>query len=195
MFERFTIPAREVVLAARAEAQSLGHDYIGTEHLLLALLRPEAGVASSVLERAGVTAQGVRADVVRLLGCPQRPLGEQDAVALRSIGIDLDAVLARLEQTFGVDASKQPDEPGIGVLGRRRRPFRPTSRFTNRAKKVLQLGLREAVVLGSSTIGTEHILLGLLREGLGLGARVLISQGRSLEELRSATLQALDRAA
>src|ERR1700755_753913 len=106
MFERFTIAARETVIRARQEARELGPGPIGTQHRLLALASPDAGVAHDVLGAAGLDARRVRAEILRLVGAPPagQLLGEEDAAALRTIGIDLDAVLARIEESFGADA-------------------------------------------------------------------------------------------
>ena len=104
MFERFTQQAREVVIHAQDEARDLDHPYIGTEHLLLALLNPDAGIAHTVLHAAGLNRTGARADVKRLLHKGSAVLGDGDAEALQEIGIDLDAVRARIEETFGPGA-------------------------------------------------------------------------------------------
>src|SRR5712664_3269880 len=116
MFERFTERARQVVVLAQEEARTLKHNYIGTEHILLGLLREEEGLAARVLESLDITVERVRAQVVRIVGS-----GEE------------------------VTSGQIP--------------------FTPRAKKVLEMSLREALSLGHNYIGTEHILLGLLREG------------------------------
>ena len=115
MFERFTERARQVVVLAQEEARTLKHNYIGTEHILLGLLREEEGLAARVLESLDITVERVRAQVVRIVGS-----GEE------------------------VTSGQIP--------------------FTPRAKKVLELALREALSLGHNYIGTEHILLGLVRE-------------------------------
>ena len=128
MFERFTERARQVVVLAQDEARSLCHDWIGTEHLLLGLLREEEGIAARVLESREITLENVRARVVSIVG-----LGE------------------------GQSAGQIP--------------------FTPRAKKVLELSLREALSLGHNWIGTEHLLLGVVREGEGVAARVLLDFG------------------
>lgn len=193
MFERFTVQARGVVVRAQFEARELRHDYVGTEHLLLALLSPDGGTASTVLHDARVEAPRLRAEVNRRIGTPAKILSDDDAAALQTIGIDLDAVLTRIEESFGADALTRPcSRPRRGLL--RRRPGART-RFTPRAKKVLELALREALRLHHDYIGTEHILLGLLREGRGLAAEILIGDGVDLEELRRTTLAALDQAA
>jgi ATP-dependent Clp protease ATP-binding subunit ClpC len=124
MFERFTERARKVVVLAQEEARHFNHNYIGTEHLLLGLLREDEGVA---------------------------------ARALASLNVTLDEVREQVESIVGYG------EEGTGAQA----PFTP------RSKKVLELALREAVQLGHNYIGTEHILLGLVRESEGVAARVL----------------------
>jgi ATP-dependent Clp protease ATP-binding subunit ClpC len=125
VFERFTERARQVVVLAQDEARSLRHNYIGTEHLLLGLLREEEGLAARVLDSLDVTLEEVRAQVARIVG--------------------------------------QGDEVATGQI-----PFTP------RAKRVLELSLREALELGHNYIGTEHVLLGLIRENEGVAARILL---------------------
>jgi ATP-dependent Clp protease ATP-binding subunit ClpA len=193
MFERFTVEAREVVVRAKQESRDLHHPRIGTEHLLLALLSDQAGVAYAVLHEAGLDAARVRAEIERLVGTPPPLLSDTDAAALRTIGIDLDAVLARIEESFGPDALNAAPPPGRRGLLRRGR--RGGSGFTPRAKKVLELSLREAIRLNHRSIGTEHILLGMIRDGSGLAARILTDAGVTLDDLRRATLAALGRAA
>ncbi len=182
MFERFTVQARDAVVRAKTEARSLGHARIGTGHLLLALLHDEAGIAYAVLRDAGIDADRVRADVRRRAGAGPALFGEADAAALRAIGIDLDAVLRRIEETFGPDALDEPPErAGRGLLGRR---WGGDGRFGPRSKKVLELSLREALRLKHNYIGTEHILLGLIREGDGEAAQILTDAGVELAGLR-----------
>jgi ATP-dependent Clp protease ATP-binding subunit ClpA len=197
MFEQFTTSARGVVTGAREQARQLGHAHVGTEHLLLALLEPAAGVACDVLRDAGVDASRVRRDVQRRTGPEKRSITAEDAAALRTIGIDLPAVLAHIEQLLGPEALTAPPTSSQrrGRL-RRREPagaFGP--RVTPRFKEVLELSLREALALRHVCIGAEHILLGLLRDGGGLAARVLADSGVDLHQLRSATLIALRPAA
>jgi ATP-dependent Clp protease ATP-binding subunit ClpA len=194
MLERFTRQAREAVMRAREERRQLRHPHIGTEHLLLGLLSEDAGIAYGVLHEAGVEAAAVRAELRRLVGTPPTVLGDKDAAALRTIGIDLDAVLARIEESFGPDALDPPPpaQPERGLLGRRRRP---PGRLTPPARKVLELSLREALRLKHNYIGTEHILLGLIREGEGLAAKILTEAGVDLADLRRATEARLRHAA
>jgi ATP-dependent Clp protease ATP-binding subunit ClpA len=200
MFERFTSQARAVAIGARTEAEGLHHRYVGTEHLLLAMLDEHAGLAYTVLTGAGVDRQRVRADIERLVGTGRVTFDDGDVEALQSIGIDLPAVRARLEELFGPGAlDPVPPAPRRGLL-RRRRPVPvpgPGHRlpFTPRAKKVLALSLREAIRLEHRSLGPEHILLGLLREGEGLAAQILTGAGLTVEDLRRRTLAALDDAA
>ena len=142
MFERFTERARQVVVLAQEEARTLKHNYIGTEHILLGLLREEEGLAARVLESLEITVERVRAQVVRIVGS-----GEE------------------------VTSGQIP--------------------FTPRAKKVLELALREALSLGHNYIGTEHILLGLIREGEGVAAQVLVKLGADLSRVRQQVIQLL----
>ena len=126
MFERFTERARRVVVLAQEEARMLDHNYIGTEHLLLGLIREGDGVAARVIRSFGLTLEAAREQVERIIGRGQ--------------------------------------EPPSGHV-----PFTP------RAKKVLELSLREALALKKEYIDTEHILLGLVREGTGVGAQILVT--------------------
>ena len=142
MFERFTDRARRVLVLAQQEARVLGHNFLGTEHLLLALIRETEGVA---------------------------------AMALAQLGIRLDDVRDRVKETVGPAGSAPTGSP----------PFTP------RAKRVLELSLREALQLGHNYIGTEHILLGLVREGEGVAAQILASLGGDLARVRQQVLQIL----
>lgn len=192
MFERFTTQAREVVVAAQAQSRQLNHRYIGTEHLLLALITVGPGIASTVLADAGLEVGRVTAEIERLVGSPT--LSDSDAEALGAIGIDLNAVRAKLEESFGVgalDHDRESEQRGLF----RRRSGRGHIPFTARAKKVLELSLREAIHMRSNSIGAEHILLGLLREGEGLAAKVITGFGVSLADLRAQTLAAMRQAA
>lgn len=185
MFERFTEAARAIVVQAQEARADLGHPFVGTEHLLLAMMSDD-GVAGRILatrpaeSSEALDAERVRAEIERRAGAGQSLLGERDAEALRSVGIDLDAVLARIEQTFGPDALSR-NESCRGWFGRRAR----AGRFSARAKKVLELSLREALRLKSNHIRSGHLLLGLLREGEGLGARILVDAGHDLDALRA----------
>ncbi len=198
MFERFSDQARLVVRLARDEAASLSHRYIGTEHLLLAMLHEETGVAYTVLTEVGVTHERISAATKAAVGT--EAFGDADAEALQAIGIDLPTVRAKIEEVFGPGALEPPgpEAPRRGLLRRRRQqPAGSTDRhpFSPRSKKVLELSLREALRLGHNYIGSEHVLLGLLREGEGPAVRFLTEAGVSLDALRDRTVAALDRAA
>jgi ATP-dependent Clp protease ATP-binding subunit ClpC len=143
MFERFTERARQVVVLAQDEARLLNHNYIGTEHLLLGLLREEEGLAARVLESLAVTVEKTRANVEQVVG------KGDDPVATEQIP------------------------------------------FTKRAKKVLELSLREALSLGHNYIGTEHVLLGLVREEKSVGARILLDFGLDAETVRNEVIRLL----
>ena len=195
MFERFSEGARSIVERAQEVRRDLDHPFIGTEHLLLAMMDDD-GVASQLLRGRNVPGAGtfdagyVRTQIERLTGPRSALLDERDAEALRSVGIDLDAVLARIEETFGPDALCPPKSRG-GWFGRRTR----TGRFSARAKKVLELSLREALRLKANHIGSGHLLLGLLREGEGLAAKILVDAGHDLGALRGEVERLLRAAA
>jgi ATP-dependent Clp protease ATP-binding subunit ClpA len=181
MFERFTRPARQVVTVAQLTARRLHHDHIGTEHLLLGLLEAE-GAEGELLAGFGITAEAAERRIQEILGG-----GTNDAEALAAIGIDLEEVRRRVEASFGPDALRQASCRG------RRGPLGHVP-FTPRAKKVLELSLREAVRLRHDHIGPEHLLLGLLREGQGLAAQVMVELGADLDAVRAAVLEDLRRA-
>ena len=140
MFERFTDRARNVVVLAQEEARLLKHNYIGTEHILLGLVRESEGIAAQALQALGIGLEAVREQVQEIIGTGQHaPSG--------------------------------------------------TIPFTPRAKKVLEFSLREAMQLGDSYIGTEHILLGLIREGEGVAAQVLIKLDGNLNKVRQQVIR------
>ena len=142
MFERFTQQAKQVVTSAQYEARGLRHDYIGTEHLLLALLREPEGVAAEALRDLSIRADEARAQVVRRVG-----------------------------------KGKAEDVNGA-------RPFTP------RAKKTLELALREAEKLGDRRIGAEHLLLGLARLNEGVGPVILAGSGAPPPKIAAAVVDA-----
>jgi ATP-dependent Clp protease ATP-binding subunit ClpA len=177
VFERFTELAKRAVTAAQDGALALGHDFIGTEHLLLGLATT-AGTAGEILREHGVEPGRARVETVRLLEeAGVASTGGQAAKdALSSIGIDVTEIQRRADDAFG---------PGV---------FRfPRPAFTPRAKRTLQLTLREALALGHSHIDTEHLLLGLLAEGDGVAIQVLTALGAETEALREAVLTRLTR--
>lgn len=179
MLERFTQEARHVVEHAEAQARGLRHGQVGTEHMLLGLLSRPGTLSARVLGEHGVDHERVRAEILRIVG--DMSGGDIDAEALGTIGIDLSAVREKIEEVFGAGAlDREPRRGRKGVLlSGRRAPFSP------RAKKILELALREAIALKSKEIRDGHILLGLIREGEGLGVRILADAGVDLPALRA----------
>ena len=175
MFERFTKDARQTVTLAQDEARRMHCGYIGTEHILLALLGQDGTPAYRVLVRHGLTREQAAEAVAGYLGP-----GDLDAAALSTLGIDLDAVRDSIEAAFGKGALDKP------ARTRRCRDGWPGGAipFTPRAKKILELSLREALALRHGYIGNGHILLGLLREGQGLATKVLHDRGIDPDVLR-----------
>src|SRR5205823_4193792 len=135
MWQRFTERARRVIFFAQEEAARLGENYVGTEHLLLGLIREMDSVAGRLLERMGLSGAQIRAEVEK-----------QVTVGKGNLGQDMQ--------------------------------------LTPRAKRVIDLAYEEARQLNNNYIGTEHLLLGLVREGDGLAARVLVVLGVNLERTR-----------
>ena len=143
MFNRFTERARKVIILAKEEARRFNHDYIGTEHILLGLVREGEGVAASVLQKMGVSLEKIRLEIEKLV---------QPGPTTQIIG----------------------DVP-----------------FTPRAKKALELAAEEARALGHNYIGTEHLLLGLIREGEGMASQVLLNVGLDLNTVRNEVMELL----
>jgi ATP-dependent Clp protease ATP-binding subunit ClpA len=183
MFERFTKGAREAVIGAQREARKLGHAHIGTEHLLLAVLNPHAGLAASAVRAADVTHEDAERVVAEQVGTGAEELGPADADALRRIGIDLDEVRRTVEAAFGP-----------GALEARRRARKRHMPFTSNAKKVMEIALREALGLQHNYIGPEHILLGLIRCDGSTALRVLAALDITPETIRSRVMDELRRA-
>lgn len=193
MFERFSRSARTAVIVAQEDARELHASNIEVEHILLGVLAQAEPELTALLAEAGLTRDGVR----RALAEQGNgiPLGPEDAAALRSIGIDLDAVRESLEAHFGEDAlDRAAPDP-------RRGPF-PWSRgghyghipFTKDAKKVLELALREALGRKEKTIESGHMLLGILRAPNQTTER-LFGGSAAIGELRPKVHALLDRAA
>jgi ATP-dependent Clp protease ATP-binding subunit ClpA len=174
MFERFTHPARQVVVLAQAEARRLDHTRIGTEHLLLGLLVEGHGIAARALANLGLQEEATRHAIVEAVDAASPT--EPDPKALKAIGIDLDAVRRKVEETFGPGAL---DRVSCRKAGRRGSRISHIP-LTSGAKKALELTLREALRLGDRHLDTEHILLGLLREGDGIAAQLLRRAGIDL---------------
>jgi ATP-dependent Clp protease ATP-binding subunit ClpA len=145
VFERFTEQARQVIVFAQEEARGLRHNYIGTEHMLLGLLREQEGLAARVLGQLDITVERVRAQMLRVVSAGEETVSGQIP-------------------------------------------------FTPRAKKVLELALREALGLGHNYIGTEHILLGLVRENDGVAMRILRDLGVNPEKVRDEVVVMLSAA-
>ncbi len=143
MFNRFTERARKVIILAKEEAKRFNHDYIGTEHILLGLIREGEGVASAVLQNLGLTSDNIRMEIEKLV------------------------------------------QPGPATVVSGDIPFTP------RAKKVIELAMDEAHNLGHNYIGTEHLLLGLIREGEGVASQVLLNLGLDLNRVRSEVINLL----
>ena len=173
MFERFTDEARGVVRRAQDEARGLRHRHIGTEHLLLAMLTGSDGPGARALRESGVDAADIRRRVVSIVGAPAADALDPDALA--TLGIDLDEVRRATEASFGPGAL----DTRAGAVPRGHIPF------GKRAKKVLELSLREALRLGHRHIGEGHVLLGLLREGEGVATLALVQAGVDLAALRA----------
>jgi len=190
MFERFTTAARGVVINAQQAARQLGHPAIGTEHVLLGLIHEPRSATARLLSPHGLDPAAVGADIQRLLGDRFEPdlsftdADAEDAAALKAIGIDLAKVRAAIEESFGAGSLQLPPrEPRRrGLFGRRTGGHIP---FTARAKKVLELSLREAIRLHHNFIAPEHIMLGLLREGDGLACRILADHDVDFAKLRA----------
>jgi ATP-dependent Clp protease ATP-binding subunit ClpA len=186
MFERFTRGAREVVVGAQAGARTLGHGWIGTEHLLLATVSRRDDVGST-LGALGLTREAVRDALTEQLGA-----GHDDSTALRDLGIDLEAVRRRVEERFGAGALDAPRQK----KARRRGPLGLGQHvpFTREAKKALELSLREALATGAKEIRVEHLVLGVLRAG-GLATAVVARVGVRPDDVRRAVVERLGRAA
>jgi ATP-dependent Clp protease ATP-binding subunit ClpC len=173
VFDLFTDLARRSVLLGQDEAISLGHDFMGTEHLLLGLAGVPEGTAGAVLIERGATPDRVRAEAVRQLEAAGVPAtgARAAADALAVIGIDVAEIQRRADETFG---------PGQFHF--------PRPAYTASARKALELTLTEAKALGHEYIGTEHMLLGVLAGGESIGLSTLTAVGVDPGELRAAII-------
>ncbi|MEU8923405.1 Clp protease N-terminal domain-containing protein [Kitasatospora sp. NPDC048545] len=187
MFERFTERARQVVTGAQQEARELRHGRVGTEHLLLAALGVPDDPAAAVLVEAGLDQEAARRAVRRLVG------PGDDTAALASIGVDLGAVREAVEAVFGEGAldARPAEEPKRRGWFRSGGAFGGHLPFDARAKKVLELSLRESLRLKSGEIAVGHLLLGVLREGEGVAVRVVVDHGLDPAAVRRAVERAL----
>ena len=173
MFERFTDRARRSLVRAQENAIAFGHGFLGCEHILLGLAIEGEGVAAVALRQFDVDVAKVRDAIVERIG-EAAPSQISDADALRSLGIDLAAIQERLEATFGEGALAARD------------PARPP--FTTKAKALLELAVQESELLQHGYVGTEHLLLALLRVEGNVGLQILEGAGVSSSDLREAVL-------
>jgi ATP-dependent Clp protease ATP-binding subunit ClpA len=182
MLERFTKAARDVVERTQQIAIESRASQVRPEHLFAALLWDDDCLAVRVLNAQGGTTERLHAELDRRRARYVDGLDEADAEALASIGIDLEAVVSRM------NAGEEPS-------GRKRTRFsRVHIRFSRASKKVLELALREAVSLKHNYIGTEHLLLGLVREGDVIVRDTLVAAGVDTTTLRQAVQEAVRRA-
>ncbi|MGZ4131554.1 MAG: Clp protease N-terminal domain-containing protein [Actinomycetota bacterium] len=183
MLERFTTQARSAVVLARTAAHALGSDAVGTEHVLLGVLGEPSSAGARALAALGVAPDEVRDEVRGWAPDDDGGFAPEDAEALQTLGIDLDEVRRTVEEAFGPGALDRE-----ASAGRRSRRGGHIS-FTPGSKKTLELAVREAVHLGSSSIGTEHILLGLVRDDRCAAARILRAHGVGREDVRAAVIR------
>jgi len=218
MFERFTAGARQIVVRAQSEARQLDHGFIGCEHLLLALLAGDEPAADVLREHELTPERVRAELIRMMGAPPARPadlLNVLDREALAAIGIDLDVVRSRIEATFGPGALTRATltprrNRRRGLRSRLRRPARnarllpviggngelldvpPVRRghipFTPRAKKAMEISLREALALGDNYIGAQHVALALLGMNSGAVPPILSALGLSAAPLRAAIL-------
>lgn len=182
MFERFTTQARSVVVGAQQEAHEIGHAKVGTQHVLLAIARRPDTAGGRVLATLGLEPAELL-DAITSAGPPDRAgFSDEEAQALRSVGIDLDEVRRTVEEAFGTGALDQDVAP-VGD-----KPVGHVS-FTRGSKKALELALREAIRLGHRHIGTEHLLLGLVRDERCSAARILASRGLDADRVRAEVIR------
>ncbi|MFI9401664.1 Clp protease N-terminal domain-containing protein [Nocardia sp. NPDC052316] len=194
MFERFTKSARMAVVSAQEDARALRSSSIEVQHVLLGLLSQSEDDVRALLADAGITHDSVKSALAKR--GKGEPLGEQDAEALRSIGIDLDAVRETLAENFGEDALDRaaPQEERRGLFGWGRGGDFGHIPFTRESKKVLELSLREALARKDKTIETGHLLLAILRAPNQTTFDLLGGSDR-IHQLRPKVLALLDRAA
>lgn len=178
MFERFTAQAKAAVVGAQVGARELGQPSIDTPALLLGIAVERGSAGARVLDALGVSEDDIR-DHIRRASEPRDPtFSEADEIALRSVGIELDEVRRSVEEAFGPGALDRGRGTPAGHI-----PFTPG------AKKALELSLREAISLGHKYIGSEHVLLGLVRDEECPAALLLAARGVDAERLRSEVLR------
>jgi ATP-dependent Clp protease ATP-binding subunit ClpA len=188
MFERFTKPARQVVLDAVKAADRIGHPQVRPAHLLLAVAMSKEEAGAKVLAGFGLDAARVERAITRR--DPRTALSDAELAALRAVGIDADEVFRRIEEAFGdpdwfvADASgDEPERRLFGRLG--------GGRFDKDARNVMVQSLRQAIALKHRQIGTEHILLGLLSVPQPPLSQLLASHGVTYEQARQRVQEVL----
>jgi ATP-dependent Clp protease ATP-binding subunit ClpA len=194
MFERFTGQARSVVVQAQGHARRLGHNYVGCEHLLLAVSGTDS-VAADVLRLVGVTPESIESARLQVLADAPAPVLDREALA--AVGIDLDTVRERVEASFGPGAlTRQPPQQRrrLQPWRRSRRPCnaRPAGGylpFTPRAKRCLERSLREAVARRDGYIGVEHLALAVIATTDGVIPQILSRLGVSAAQARTQILE------
>jgi ATP-dependent Clp protease ATP-binding subunit ClpA len=185
MFERFSVQARQAVVAAQEHARRLGAHHIGTQHLLLGLIAHPATLSARLLADHGLDAATAQRILTGMAGDDSTDL---DADALAAIGIDLNAVRDRVEATFGPGALDRPrgrrwDRRGNGLSGH--------LPLTRRAKRSLELALREAQRLHHGYLGDGHLLLGLVGQPDCSASRIIVAAGIDPDQLRAELEQQL----
>ncbi|MGC7189964.1 Clp protease N-terminal domain-containing protein [Mycobacteroides abscessus] len=193
MFEKFQKSAKVAVILSQEEAREMDDTRIGAEHVLVGVLDSAGAPLSELMGGYGLTADGVR-DRLRA-GSEQPPMDEEDAEALRAIGIDLSQVRESVSKVFGPQAFDKAFEKS-GRRKARVRGWRPFGMipFNSSAKKCLELALREAIAHKDNWIGCEHMVLGILRGGDPV-ALAVITERVTADELRHAVVGLLDQAA
>lgn len=174
MFEKFTDEARHAVVAAQTEARTLGADRIGTDHLFLGVIVSARPGLTDLLGSEGYTRDAVLRNIAG-----SATLGDRDARALESIGIDLDAVRSSLEATFGEGALDRSETTQRGWLRRRTGHIA----FAPASKRALQHSLREVIARNGAEIRCEHLVLGLISVGDAAFAAVVPNPDRLRERL------------
>ena len=186
MFERFTQDGRQVVVRAQEHARRLGHGWVGCEHILLGVADSETAVGA-LLREVGAQPEALEEAIAAVIG--PGPADGDDKVALAALGIDLDQVRHAVEATFGSGALEEATARRRGGLRHRLRQQRRSCGtrhlpFTPRAKRCLELSLRDSLRLKDGYIGVEHIALSLLGRDDTAAWKVLLRLGVDPAELR-----------
>ncbi len=192
MFERFTASARQVVVAGQERARALGAREIRPEHLLLAISAQPDTAGSQALQAEGVTHEALTRAVTSI--APDLA-ARDDAAALKSLGIDLDAVRRQAEAAFGPGALDRPRPQGRGLFGRRSSTPSGHLRLSSGVKRALSESVSAAQAARSGHLGVEHLLLGLLAADDDAASRAVQSLGVSPAAVRRRLQEHLSRAA